>query len=134
MLFRVPDEMPPVFRFLWLTGWLFGGSWILFSWLWITFGQEEVRVYGDELVLERRVFGLRWTRVFDRAAVSFLRVTPTPPPAWWEGGNAQHNIHPFQNRGCLAFDYGSGTVRFGSGIDEAEAFGIMDQLNLLLER
>lgn len=134
VLFRAPGDMPSLFRLVWLTGWLFGGLFVLLSWLWTTFGQEEVRVGGDDLVLERRVFGLRWTRGFDRAAVSFLRVTPNPPPAWWERGNAQYNAHPFQNRGCLAFDYGSATVRFGSGIDEAEAFGVMDALNERLER
>lgn len=127
---------PPGFPFfvpMWLVGWFVCGSWVLLSWLWVTFGQEEVRFVGDELVLERRVFRLRWTRAFDRAAVSFLRVSPTPTP-WWERGSAHNNLHPFQNRSCLAFDYGSATVRFGSGIDEAEAFDIMDELNRVLER
>ena len=106
------------------------------TWLWITFGQEEVRVSGDDFILERRIFALRWTRFFDRAAVQFLRVTQTPPPPqWWQPrGNTNHYAHSFQNTGCLAFDYGSRTVRFGSGIDDAEAFGIMDRLNLIFER
>lgn len=126
--------MPPFFLFLWLTAWIAGGVLVLLSFLWITFGMEEVRVTSEELVLERRVFGLRWVRSFNRADISRLRVSPNPPPPWWQQNNGEQFINPFENKGNLAFDYGAKTYRFGRGIDEAEAFTIQDRLNTAFDR
>jgi hypothetical protein len=44
-------------------------------------------------------------------------VTPSPNPMWWWRG-----LYLYASLdGTIAFDYGAKTLRFGAGVDEAEA-------------
>lgn len=122
------------FLILWLIGWLIGGAYVLLSFLWIVFGEESVRVAGDTLTAERRVFGLRWTRAFDRAAVKHLRVLCNPPSPWWQQRNRRQVLTPLQSRGDLGFDYGAETYRFGQRIGSEGAVAVVDRLNAALHR
>jgi len=124
-----PQDKPPfLFTAIFVMVWLFVT--LAFSGLWwqITFGREIVTVTPQELILWLRPFGQR--RHYRLAEVKNLRVledvfSVLASPMWyfwWLG-------HPFS--GVLAFDYGAGTVRFGTNLDPAEARQIV---TLLKER
>ena len=93
-----------------------------------------MRVAGDTVTTERRVFGLRWARVFDRAAVKHLRILCNPPTPWWQQRNRHQVPTPFQSRGDVGFDYGAETYRFGQRIGSEGAVAVVDRLNAALGR
>jgi len=77
------------------------------------------------LAIKRDLFGTGRARQYDLAHVKHLRVvTPSFNPFdfssalqfWGIGG------------GLIAFDYGAKTFRFGAGVEEAEAQGIVTRL------
>ena len=113
----IQDKPPSLFTAIFTVVWLF--FILVFSGVWwqMTFGREIVTVTPQELILWWRPFGRR--RRFRLAEVKNLRVLEdafalfaNPMRFWWLW-------HFFP--GVLAFDYGAGTVRFGTNLDPAEA-------------
>lgn len=107
-----------LFSLVWLVGWTAGGLFVFASVLWMLFGVERVRIARDEVRLRREVFGVGRTWQYDPRAVSRLRAlydvespfgTSVPHLPWSPLGQT------------LAFDYGAKTIRFGAGLDAAEA-------------
>lgn len=123
---------PAAFLIMWCLLWYGGGLLALLWVLWQICGREVVTAKPDGLFLRREVFGLGRTRGYVAAQVRNLRLAPRP--AWWEGFVAR-SADPFAQwlgEGAIAFDYGSRTVRFGAGVDEAEAADITATLQLHL--
>jgi hypothetical protein len=106
--------------------WTALGLLTLAGWLWAVAGKDVVTVTDRTVMLKRDVFGRGPTRSCDLARVRALRVMP-----WWE-------YHPwaidgrrpsmFQSRGPIALDYDGRTTQFASGVNEAEAFRIVDRI------
>lgn len=107
-----------LFSVVWLVGWTAGGLCVLTSLLWMLFGVERVRIARDKVSLRREVFGVGRTWQYDPRAVSRLRALEGV-----EGPFAGFTpVLPWSPHGqTLAFDYGAKTIRFGSGLDAAEA-------------
>ena len=59
------------------------------------------------------------------ADVADLRLSQQP--AWPWGAANQFSMRGDRS-GALAFDYGAGTIRFGAGLEEAEAKGILREI------
>jgi hypothetical protein len=90
--------------------------------LWSLFGREIIRAGADTLSIQRRLFLDRQPKDYEVLSVKLIRITPIPYEPFyilrWLGFAG----------GPIAFDYGAETVRFGAGLQEAEANQILDLL------
>jgi hypothetical protein len=112
----IQDKPPSLFTAIFTVVWLF--FILVFSGVWwqMTFGREIVTVTPQELILWWRPFGRR--RRFRLAEVKNLRVledTFSVSCPYAKG-------YPLF---VVTFDYGAGTVRFGTNLDPAEAWQIV---------
>ena len=119
---------PPPLPFLvvWSVFWLIGGAFGLALFAWTVAGNERVTIDTDTFAVRREAFGLGLTRRYALASVRALRVVDDAAfgsPFFGFGRG-----DPFGLRsGSLAFDYGAKTIRFGSGVDAAEAKYILSR-------
>jgi hypothetical protein len=102
----------------WLAVWTVGGLLAIYAWLWQVIGKEIVTVHGQTFTTRRDIGGFGFDKVYDLVQMRNPRVEPAgfhpldvsaALQLWGIGG------------GTIAFDYGSRTYRFGTGLDEAEA-------------
>jgi len=108
---------PPPFFYV---PWTIGGFFALTMLAWTIAGNERVTIDTDTLSVRREAFGLGFTRRYAVASVRALRVVEDA--SWNSSFGGFGRGDPFGLRsGSLAFDYGAKTIRFGSGIDAAEA-------------
>lgn len=117
---RVTDgaDPSPGFAWVWLAAWSFSGLTVMYTGLAQIIGEELITLTSTDLAIQRNVTGLEPTRRYDLAGIRNLRVSQ--PSA----GGKDRAFAP----GLIAFDYGRKTVRFGSGIDEAEAAIIVAEM------
>jgi hypothetical protein len=119
------DPGASLFILVWLCAWTIGGGFAIYIWLWMVRGREIVRISPSTLAIKRDVFGAGRTKNYDITKVSRLRFAP-----------ASYNPFDFHRSlafwglggGGIAFDYGYSTVRFGSGLDDAEAEHILQRI------
>jgi hypothetical protein len=103
---------------LWTFIWLIGGIYPLSALAWQLAGVELVEISSYSLNIRWQIFGLGWTKAYVAGDVRDLRVSPRPLVRYGRGNHLQS----FWNLdGPITFDYGAKTVRFGDGVDEAEA-------------
>jgi hypothetical protein len=102
-----PDRSVPAMS-AWLGVCTLFGVAALASLGWMLLGREVVIATDRALVLRREILGLGRDRAYDLANVKELRWAPSSP-------------EPDEQHGRIAFDYGARTIRFGEGLDEAEA-------------
>ncbi len=114
-----------LFLLFWLCGWTLGGAVAIFIWLWQLKGREVITVSARAISIRREIAGYGYSRHYEVAEIRRLRVAPlsfnpfdfgSSMALWGIGG------------GALAFDYGFKTYRFGAGIDEAEAYIILQAI------
>lgn len=113
------------FLILWLAGWTVGGFFAIYTWLWQLKGVEQITMSGDSLKIEKKT--PLWTRGknYRISSISSLRISSSSAsmPRKYSGMNS-----PGFSGGLLAFDYGTKTVNFGMGLDEAEAKLILKEM------
>ena len=123
----VRNPPPMAFMWIWIVGWVAGGCFIFALFLWTIAGLERVTVTPDGVLLRREAAGVGLTRHFDVKSVRALRVVDNVDNNVSFGGFGRGD--PFGLRsGSLAFDYGAKTIRFGSGVDAAEAKYIISKI------
>ncbi len=110
-------ENPPIFFLLsFMLLWAIGAVFIGTLCLQMLMGREEILVTPQELSIKRRPFGkklsYRLSEVKNLRVLEDLFSTGNDWLMWWVW---------WMVRGVLAFDYGMSTVRFGKGIEVAEA-------------
>jgi len=106
--------------------WFLGAAFALVMFFWTLAGNERVTIDTDTFALRRDVFGVGLTRRYALASVRALRVVDDPSIGSAFGFGRGD---PFGLRsGSLAFDYGAKTIRFGSGVDAAEARHILSRV------
>lgn len=94
--------------------------------LWTLVGQERVTIDTDTFAIRREVFGIGLARRYALSSVRALRVVDDAITNTTFGVGRGD---PFGLRsGSLAFDYGAKTIRFGSGVDPAEAKNILSRV------
>ncbi|NQU54590.1 MAG: hypothetical protein HQ522_18875 [Bacteroidetes bacterium] len=109
------------FMLVWLTGWTIGGAFAILVLLWTLAGRETLsidkRIFQIDKGIKNFVFR---TRKYDLKAVKNLELNPAQNKT---SLFAQNNVGDFWGLtgGKLRFDYGMKTIKFGIGIDEAEA-------------
>jgi hypothetical protein len=112
---------PSLFLVVWLIGWTVGGGFALFTWLRMVFGVEILEFKNNVISIKQKILSFEQSRDYDPQHIWRLRTVAIPAASIF------NNHHYWgQNMQSLAFDYGARTIRFGSGIDEAEAAQILE--------
>lgn len=104
------------FMLAWLGVWTVGGVVAIYAWLWQVMGKEIVTVHGQTFTVRRDMGGLGFDKEYSLVQMRDLRIRQV-------GFNPVDLSASFQLwgvGGMIAFDYGTRTVRFGVGLDEAE--------------
>lgn len=114
------DNPEPGFTVVWLAGWTVGGAFAVLTLLWNLAGRERIVLGNDEFLIRREIFGIGFGKRYALRAVKEFRVVESSDPPG-PFGMQPRNPFGFGGGGPFAFDYGSKTIRFGSGIDVAEA-------------
>ena len=109
---------------LWVMGAVLGAGVVVSAWLWNAIGREVVGLRPDALVIRRGVPGFGVRREYRLADVRNLRVSLPPPDA----GRWAPPLRFAGDAGVIAFDFGARTVRFGRGLDAAEARLVLAEL------
>jgi hypothetical protein len=114
-------DAPPegeLFMLMWLAIWTVGGLFAIYAWLWQVMGKEIVTVHGQTFKTRRDIGGFGFDKEYSLVQMRDLRVgsvgfnpvdVSSSLQLWGVGG------------GAIAFEYGAKTIRFGAGLDEAEA-------------
>lgn len=110
------------FILVWLSFWTVGGAFAIYIWLWQVKGYEVITVSPSALCIKREIFGYGHIKHYDATEIRQLRMAPLA-----------YNPLTFRGfwgvgEGSIAFDYGCKTVRFGAGVDEAEARIILETI------
>jgi hypothetical protein len=114
-----------IFLLAWLGGWTVGGLFAIRAWLWSVAGREVISVRADFLRIERGVPLWHRAEEYRMADISSLRLSQ---PSLSASESTRHAQLWGVYGGLLAFDYGASTVRFGIGLEEAEAKQILNQI------
>jgi hypothetical protein len=114
-----------LFLLAWLGAWTVGGAFAIYAWLWQVKGIEEITFSAEAVTIANKIPMWNRQKNYRIENVKGLRVSNVPinfmDPArsmdfWGVTG------------GVLSFDYGSGTIRFGKGLEAAEAREIVSIL------
>ncbi len=127
VLLATSDQAPVEFMMVWFAGWMLAGCAALLSVRWQLAGREVVEIATGVLERRAQIASLGSTREVALSEVRSLRVCPMEASALmaarWAGAPLARSAGP------VAFDYGARTIRFAAQLDEAEARGIVEQLN-----
>jgi hypothetical protein len=113
----------PLFAIVWIGGWLVSSVFVLYTWFRLVFGIEVTEFTPHSIAVGEKILTIDRGRSYDARSISRLRTVNVPAPsifdnsALWSGGVPS-----------LGFDYGARTIRFGKGIDEAEAHAILERV------
>lgn len=105
---------PDWFLAVWLIGWSAGELMVLGVLGYMLAGRETITLRPGQMEIRLQVAAWGLSRQYDITKVKNVRVSTT-------GGRNQFPA-------ALAFDYGAKTIRFGRGIDEAEAALVLADL------
>lgn len=118
-----PSEL---FLVVWLAMWLIGGVFAITVLLWNLAGRERITAGSDALSIRREACGLGWSRHYELRAAKALRIVESGTDTFF-GGFGRRD--PFGlAAGPFAFDYGAKSIRFGAGVDVAEAKYLLSKL------
>ena len=114
---------PAAFLIFWFMVWTAFGAGAIYTWVWNVFGREVVEIDARALTVRRAPIPFPPSKQYDLLHVRNLRVVPFESYLWW-----MRDPFAGMRGGPLAFDYGAKTIRFGAGIDEAEARMVLDSI------
>ncbi len=121
--FNSSSSFSMVFLAVWLIGWTVGGGYAIYTWLRMVFGIEILEFKNDMISIKQQLLTFKQNRDYNPEHIWRLRTIPIPAPSIFD--NRQYWGQATQS---LAFDYGARTIRFGNGIDEAEATQILEMV------
>ena len=119
------DNAPALFLAVWFTLWTFGGGVAIYTWLRMVAGRDLIVLGSGVLAIKSEIFGVGRRKEYDVAHIKNLRLEPpTVFPTDMSGALRFWGVAG----GPIAFDYGSKTVRFAAGLDDAEARDVIQEL------
>jgi len=116
-----------LFLLFWLCGWTTGGFFAFKTFLWNLKGKEVINFGQGYLSIEKKGMLFSKPKTYDLKEMKKIRVQEDNNDNGFWGGQ-RNNFGTFNSNGTLRFDYGLQTVKFASGIDEAEANYILNKL------
>jgi hypothetical protein len=120
------DGVPILFLLVWFTGWTIGGAFAIYAFLWQLIGREEIEITSYSITISQVVAMFRRSKEYVSAHIKELRTSPMGMNEMykWSRSLAFYGI----GGGIIIFDYGVGTIRLGSGIDEAEGKQVIAEI------
>jgi hypothetical protein len=115
------------FLLVWLAAWTMGGLLCITILFWSLVGQEIIKVENGVAEIGKQIFSLKRSRKYHINEIRHLAVNPTFDNNIW--GMGYQNFYGLKG-GSIKFDYGMKTLKFGSGIDEAEGRLMIETLKL----
>jgi hypothetical protein len=97
------------FLAFWMCGWVVGETMVTYALLRMAGGQDVIRIDQGLIEVRKDVFGWGLSRRYSLSEVRGLR---------FQSGSGSGRGH---RESTIAFDYGTKTIAFGEGVDEAEA-------------
>ncbi len=119
------------FSVVWSIGWFMSVGYGLLILFWVLVGVEVIEVNSQGIKTRRQILSLGRTHAYDGDHIHRLRAAPMIYSAF---ARNQSFEHLGLAGGQIAFDYGAKTVRFGGGIDEAEACMIVEAITQRFHR
>lgn len=116
------------FMLFWLCGWSVGGFFAIKTFIWNLTGKEIITFGQGQLTISKKGSLLSKPKTYDLNHVKKLRAKEEENiyGGFWGGRNNFGGMN--SSNGTMKFDYGLQTVKFASGIDEAEANFILEKL------
>jgi len=116
------------FLLIWLIGWTLGGGYAIVVLLWSLLGLETITIDNHIFQIEKGILDFRIiSKKYELSSIKMLKLN-----------EEQTLLNLFHQRkvgdfwgltgGKLKFDYGMKTIKFGIGIDEAEARFLIDEI------
>jgi hypothetical protein len=115
------------FAIIWTTGVILIIAYSIVILLWLLFGVEVIKVDYASIKLRRQILGLGRTLEYNGDHVRKLRAAPIVYATTGYRSSFTWEYLGLSG-GQIAFDYGAKTIRFGGGLDEAEACIIVDAI------
>jgi hypothetical protein len=113
------------FMLFWLVGWSVGGLFAFRMLYWMIAGKEIITLEPGRLSIEKKGALFVRPKHFALSEVKNIRVQDDGLGSWPQYRRSNFNM---SEGGMIRFDYGFKTVKFATGIDEAEAVYILDLL------
>ena len=114
---------PQLFLAFWLCGWTVGGTFAISTVVWALRGMEIVTIGQGELSIEKKGALFFKARSYDLNSIQNFRVEEAPADS-----RSNSSFSDMYGVGTIRFDYGMKTIKFGAGLDEAEAKFILKKL------
>lgn len=123
-------NFPNLFLFIWLGGWTVGGFFAIRTFLWTVAGREIIEVGMGQLTISRKGVPFAKSKVYNLNESKKFRVQDDNNgfQSMW-GNSKRSNFFNIADSGTIRFDYGMQTVKFGNGLDEAEADFVLKKLS-----
>jgi hypothetical protein len=121
----------PIFAVFFLVGYaalITAGAFALRSFLWYLIGKDVIEVSADSIKLKRAIFRFGRINEFIATDIKDLRISPLSMDNGIFNMFGVTNFWKISTGGLLAFDYGSKTIRFGGGIEEAESKQVLSEI------
>jgi hypothetical protein len=96
--------------------------------LWNVMGKEIISFEGDVLTLDKKYLLFYKAKSYDLTEAHNFRVQEDPIASIMPFGMTPFRMLRMTNSGTIKFDYGMQTIKFGEGVDEAEANFILEKL------
>lgn len=118
---------PDLFLFVWLGGWTIGGFFAFRALCWMVIGKEIITIGQGALTIDKRGALFYRSKTYDlREAKNFRAIEDRASLGVF--GSRRGSIYNLDKNGTIRFDYGMQTIKFGDGLDEAEANFILQKL------
>jgi len=117
-----------LFMIVWLSGWTVGGFFALRTLWWMLLGKEIITVGQGAIIIDKKGALFYKSKTYDLREAKEFRAQEDPQSSYGTFGGRQTNVFNLDKSGTIRFDYGMQTVKFGEGLDEAEANYILQKL------
>lgn len=121
------DNFPQLFTAIWLIGWTLGGFYAIKTLVWMIFGKEIITFSTGQFSINRSGALFEKTKTYDLNEAKDFRINATEDENGISFGGNTRRRTVFEP-GVIHFDYGLKTLKFGIGIDEAEAKFLLAKL------
>jgi hypothetical protein len=111
--------------FIWIAVWTIVGAFVIYIFLWQIFGKEEIQITVSSITISKIVITFRRSKEYANEYIKDLRISPM---GMNEGTSSRLSAAFGYGGGIIVFDYGAGTIRMGSNIDEAEGKQIIAEI------